>query len=430
MNTPKMNYHALRIGWYSDKYFLRTQEILMKDNYDKKVYYQYFPRKDNIVVCGIDHCIDMFEKCIGYYEDRLQAWDVFNEMQSIDLYSCNAKDLKRFWEMRELLNSLWISTYDEMDIWAMKDGDLVDEKDPVIGIIGNPKYFAHLETPTLGVLAQMSAVATSVRRATSHLKDNQSLLFFPARFRHYASQAPDGAACVVGGAKAMSTDANGEYWGYNGIGTIPHLLIAAYWGDTAQAALKFDEIIDPKVNRVILVDWDNDCIGTSLKVITAFLHKHMMGGRSIAKFDNVDECKRILRDYRHELYHVIGSGKGKVFGVRFDTSGSLIDKSLNPHLLFGVNYPLVKMARETFDELGLKDLKIVVSGGFDEEKLKLFNRADAPYDMVGIGSSIVNKFTVDFTADAVKLDNQPNAKVGRKLLDWSKMSEVHKRKVL
>ncbi|MEN6379441.1 MAG: nicotinate phosphoribosyltransferase, partial [Methanofastidiosum sp.] len=61
MNRPKMNYHALRIGWYSDKYFLRTQEILMKDNYDKKVYYQYFPRKDNIVVCGIDHCIDIFE---------------------------------------------------------------------------------------------------------------------------------------------------------------------------------------------------------------------------------------------------------------------------------------------------------------------------------------------------------------------------------
>jgi len=88
------------------------------------------------------------------------------------------------------------------------------------------------------------------------------------------------------------------------------------------------------------------------------------------------------------------------------------------------------MARETFDELGLKDLKIVVSGGFDEEKLKLFNRADAPYDMVGIGSSIVNKFTVDFTADAVMLDGQRNAKVGRSLLDWSKMSEVHRRKGL
>ena len=402
----------------------------MKDNYDKKVYYQYFPRKDNIVVCGIDHCIDIFEKCTGYYTDREKAWKLFQDMQDIDVYNCDISSLKRFYDLGCELDLLWKSTYYEMDIWAMHDGDLVDEKDPVIGIIGNPKYFAHLETPTLGVLAQMSAVATSVRRATSHLKDNQSLLFFPARFRHYASQAPDGAACVVGGAKAMSTDANGEYWGYNGIGTIPHLLIAAYWGDTAQAALKFDEIIDPKVNRVILVDWDNDCIGTSLKVITAFLHKHMMGGRSIAKFDNVDECKRILRDYRHELYHVIGSGKGKVFGVRFDTSGSLIDKSLNPHLLFGVNYPLVKMARETFDELGLKDLKIVVSGGFDEEKLKLFNRADAPYDMVGIGSSIVNKFTVDFTADAVKLDNQPNAKVGRKLLDWSKMPEVHKRKVL
>jgi nicotinic acid phosphoribosyltransferase len=50
--------------------------------------------------------------------------------------------------------------------------------------------------------------------------------------------------------------------------------------------------------------------------------------------------------------------------------------------------------------------------------------------MVGIGSSIVNKFTVDFTADAVMLDGQRNAKVGRSLLDWSKMSEVHRRKGL
>ena len=39
--------------------------------------------------------------------------------------------------------------------------------------------------------------------------------------------------------------------------------------------------------------------------------------------------------------------------------------------------------------------------------------------MFGIGSSIVNKFTVDFTADAVTLDGKPNAKIGRGLMNWS-----------
>jgi nicotinate phosphoribosyltransferase len=350
-------------------------------------------------------------------------------MQSIDVYNCSLEWLKIFHQLNNRLDFLWCSTYDDLDIWARKDGDEVEDMEPIIGVIGNPKWFAHLETPTLGVLAQMSAVATSVRRAKSILNEDQSLLFFPARFRHYVSQAPDGAACVVGGGKAMSTDANGEYWGYSGIGTIPHLLIAAYWGDTAKAAIKFDEIIDPKVNRVILVDWENDCIGTSLKVVAMFLQKFLMNRSSYATFKTVDEAKRLLRDYRQSIYHVIGSGKGKVFGVRFDTSGSLIDKSLAPHELPGVNYTLVKQARMTFDELGLQDLKIVVSGGFDEEKLERFKKYEAPYDMVGIGSSIVNKFTVDFTADAVMLEGQPNAKVGRELLDWSKMTEVKRRKV-
>ncbi|MBA7541287.1 hypothetical protein ES705_33594 [subsurface metagenome] len=44
----------------------------------------------------------------------------------------------------------------------------------------------------------------------------------------------------VGG---VSTDAQGEWWGSEGLGTIPHGLIAAYNGDTVKATLKFAEII-------------------------------------------------------------------------------------------------------------------------------------------------------------------------------------------
>ena len=431
--TPKINVHALRIGYYSDKYFLRTQEILMKDNYDHYVHYQYFPRK-NCVVCGINQVLQILESCVGYYKDRKEAWDIFDYMRKIDIYNCPTGELLEFAKYKNLLDELWVSKSSEIEVFSLSEGVSVENMEPVIGIIGNPKYFAHLETPTLGILAQQSAVATSVRKAVDAIGPDRNLLFFPARFRHYVSQAPDGYACSVGGVNMMSTDANGEYWGYNGIGTIPHLLIAAYEGNTAMAAIKFDEIIDPSVNRIILVDWDNDCVGTTLNTIAAYMIRLMepifsnrsYRGIQIGKFPtNPDLSRHLIRDYSHVVNQVIGKGKGKIFGVRFDTSGSLIDKSLpKSNENFGVNPRLVFEAREQFNELGLEDLKIIVSGGFDQEKIEYFNKFQAPYDMIGIGSSIVNKFTVDFTADAVTLDGSKNAKVGRHLFDWGRMNAV------
>ena len=82
---------------------------------------------------------------------------------------------------------------------------------------------------------------------------------------------------------------------------------------------------------------------------------------------------------------------------------------------YGVCTDLVFKAKEIFDEIGLHDLKIIVSGGFNIDKIKMFQKMETPVDMFGIGSSIVNQFTVDFTADAVTLDGKPNAKIGRGL---------------
>ena len=431
--TPKININALRIGYYTDKYFLRTQEILVKDKFQDKVHYQYFPRKD-CVVCGIPQVLQILKECVGYYSDRERAWKLFNEMQQIDLYDSKSTepDGEFFIGLKRDLNELWISKYNDIEVFAIEEGSEVKDMEPVIGIIGNPAWFAHLETPTLGVLAQQSAVATSVRRALSKLDPSKNLYFFPARFRHYMSQAADGYASVIAGGKDMSTDANGEYWGYTGLGTIPHLLIAAYGGDTALAALKFDEYIDPKVNRIILVDWDNDCIGTTVECVVAFLRRgkeepYIPYERNAAEQylkGSYQPPEQYLRDYMHQIQEVIGEGKGKIYGVRFDTSGSLWDRSVSkvPGTT-GVSPELVIKAREKFDSLGLKDLKIMVSGGFDEEKLGLFKKMRVPYDVVGIGSSIVNKFTVDFTADAVMLNGKQCAKVGRSLQDWSRMKK-------
>lgn len=427
-NFSKINYHAHRIGYYADKYFLRTQEILIKDKYEGIVHYQYFPRKD-CIVCGIDHVIQLLKNCIGYYKDRDLAWELFKEMQAIDIYNCSDDELKQFKLLKDQLENLWVSEYHSCKVFAVKEGSHVKNMEPVIGIIGNPKYFIHLETATLGVLAQQSAVATSVRRVIDNLNENQTMLFFPARFRHYNSQAPDGYAASIGGGKLMSTDANGEYWGYNGIGTIPHALIAAYGGNTAYAAYKFDEMIDPSISRTILVDWDNDCIKTTLEVILMMINVSLYTLETSIK----NSCllnrekprytlEKLCRDYSHIIPTVIGEGKGKIAGVRFDTSGSQTDFGINQWGEKGVCKELVYTARKVFDELNMKDLKIIVSGGFDDAKIGEFK--NVPYDMVGIGSSIVNKFTVDFTADAVMLNGLANAKIGRKLMDWTNLCKI------
>lgn len=410
----------------------------MKDDYNHKVHYQYFPRKD-CVVCGINQVLQIFDSCIGYFKDRSEAWKAFQDMQKIDVYTCSKSEIIYFHDLNKWLDSQWINKRGECEILAMAEGFKAFNMEPVIGIIGNPKYFAHLETPTLGILAQQSAVATSVRNVVNKLRNNQTMMFFPARFRHYNSQAPDGYAAAVGGISTLSTDANGEYWGYSGMGTIPHLLIAAYGGNTALAALKFDENIDPNVDRVILVDWDNDVIKTTLEVVLVAYESSVRARGLMGYSGSMEGYCNLLRE--EKLYQLvkrirdavnigeaIGKGKGKIFGVRFDTSGTLVDNSLYPNSYYGVCSELVKTARKTFDEIGLNNLKIIVSGGFDYEKIERFQGKnillppETPVDSFGIGSSIVNKFSVDFTADAVTLDDKPNAKVGRGLLEWKRMN--------
>ena len=50
---------------------------------------------------------------------------------------------------------------------------------------------------------------------------------------------------------------------------MPHALIAAYDGSTVLATEKFADHIAPSVKLVTLVDFDNDCVGTSLDVARA-----------------------------------------------------------------------------------------------------------------------------------------------------------------
>jgi nicotinate phosphoribosyltransferase len=107
----------------------------------------------------------------------------------------------------------------------------------------------------------------------------------------------------------------------------------------------------------------------------------------------------------------------RLWGVRLDTSESMVDRSLWDELgdfkPTGVNERLVRKVREALDRDGFERVKIVVSGGFDAERIRAFEERGVPVDSYGIGSSLI-RGSNDYTADVVLTDGRPSAKAGRR----------------
>lgn len=222
----------IRSGWYSDKYFVRTREILLKDNHHPWVLMQIFAKKGGII-CGLDEAIAILKLCAD-----------------------NSENLR---------------------IKALYDGDEFSPWETVMTVEGDYASFAHLETVYLGVIARRTGVATAVKKVVK-VAQGKTVLFFPARFDHYSLQTGDGYAAFISGALGVSTDANAAWWGREAFGTVPHGLIAAYNGNTVKACLAFDEYMPKEIKSIALVDFENDSVKTSLEVARA-LKERLWGVR-------------------------------------------------------------------------------------------------------------------------------------------------------
>ena len=273
--------------------------------------------------------------------------------------------------------------WDTLTVHALHDGDRIEPWETVLTIEGDYTLFAHLETVYLGTLARRTLIATNTTRVLE-AANGKPVIFMAARHDHHRVQTGDGYAAFVAGALigapvGVTSDAQASWWGGRGIGTVPHSLIAAYGGNTVLAATKFAEWATPDFNIVVLVDFENDSVRTALEVARA------LGPR--------------------------------LWGVRLDTSGQLVDRSLWNELgdfdPRGVNERLVWKVREALDADGFERVKIVVSGGFTVEKIEAFEAKGVPVDSYGVGSSLIRGEN-DFTADIVLTDGRESAKVGRR----------------
>jgi nicotinate phosphoribosyltransferase len=248
----------------------------------------------------------------------------------------------------------------EETVRCMPEGTVFTDYEPVMVIEGKYLNFGIYETSILGFLCHSSGIATKAARCKLAAGD-RSVFNFGAR-RVHPVIAPMVERCAfIGGADGVSTIAGAEAIGLEPVGTIPHALILIM-GDTVKATKAFNEIIKPGVSRISLIDTFND-----------------------EKFEAIKVCEAL--------------GKS-LFGVRLDT----------PSSRRGDFKKILEEVRWELDIRGYKDIKLVVSGGLDENDIIELN---CIADAYGIGTSISGARTIDFSMDIVEIEGEKIAKRGK-----------------
>ena len=343
----------------------------------------------------------------------------------------------------------FINTSDHLEVWAVHDGVTVDSDgdplnvQPVLRVRGRYRDFAMLETPTLGILTRASRVATNVYETLVAAR-GKPVLFFPARFDVHEVQAADGYAYNIAVQRFnmdyagtlgpfVSTDAQGDWWGGAGGGTVAHAAIASFLGDTCRGHAGLRARCCPvSIPRIALVDFNNDCVGNSLLVCQAHVRPLPRAGATPGKPEEAE---------RYRLY-----------GVRLDTGGNLRDVSVpaagRPRPGSGrqpaPGLPGAPGAGSAPGKTGTcppagasapasycREVKIVVSGGFTPEKIRRFEKLSVPVDIYAVGSALFDNHgatVTDYTADVVRVKVHGEwvdmAKIGRRPCDNPDLERV------
>lgn len=254
-----------------------------------------------------------------------------------------------------------------VDVYAMPEGsvfyhdDYTGIREPVMYIEGPYGEFCLLETPLLGLLCQASGVATKAARVKK-VAEEKLVLAFGIRRMHPALSPMLDRAAYIGGCDGVSSLSGAKITGTKPMGTMPHALIIAF-GDQVKAWKAFDEVMPRDVPRVALID--------------------------------------TYYDEKAEAIMAVDALKQRLHGVRLDTPGSRK----------GNFAEIVREIRWELDVRGYKHVKIFVSGGLNEESIRILS--DAGAEAFGVGTSISNAPTIDFAMDIVEMKGKPVAKRGK-----------------
>jgi nicotinate phosphoribosyltransferase len=281
-----------------------------------------------------------------------------------------AKNLPEKWPwaiFAGLEEAMYLMKHLPIRVRAMKEGSVFYSYEPVMEIEGRYQDFCVYETAILGLICQASGVATKAARFKK-LAGKNLVVSFGARRMHPILAPMIERNAYIGGCDGVAVVKSGELIGEDPTGTMPHALIICF-GSTVDALKAYDQVLEPKIKRVALID--------------TFLDE---------KFECLNAAEAL--------------GK-KLFAVRFDTPGSRR----------GNFYRILEECRWELDMRGYNHIKFYASGGIKEEDVPVLNPV---VDGYGIGTSISNAPVVDYAMDIMEVEGRPRAKRGK----WSGTKRV------
>ena len=256
-------------GFYSANYFLKSNKIVKTYEPNHIVTMQWFQRKDNVMLCGIDEAIAL-----------------------LHTFAVNPENL---------------------EILALNDGDIINANEPVLKVTGKYEDFGFLESVIDGILARRSSVATNVKEVLD-VANGTPVFSMADRQDDYLTQVGDGYATYVAGITKISTDAQGYWWGGKGMGTMPHALIQVCGGDIVRAAEIYHATF-PNEKVTALIDYNNNVVhdsvmlakhlGETLNAVRVDTSKslidHYFDDKDTSGFDPHGVCKELIFALREEL---------------------------------------------------------------------------------------------------------------------------------
>lgn len=252
-------------------------------------------------------------------------------------------------EVVELLKGRRVTLY------AMPEGTVFYENEPIMVIEGPYVEFAALETAILGIARHYSSISTKAARIKKAAGD-KPCFFFGARALHPAIQPMADRAAYIGGCDGVATVLGAEMLGIKPSGTMPHALMIifrAVRGDHTLAWVWFDKVMPDDVPRIVLAD--------------TFL------------------------DEREEALLAAGLLRGRLYGIRLDTPGSRR----------GDMRRIVEEVKWTLALHGHGSVKIFVSGGLDESQVYALRDVA---DGFGVGTAIAFPPSIDISMDIVEVE--------------------------
>jgi len=350
---------------FTDKYFLRSKEILENEGLNPEIAVKVFAR-GNGEVAGLEEAEAIIDK--------------YSESSDTELYITEAETFE---------------TKDPLMVLKGPAQDVIDLETMYLGALSHGLTDTHPDYETVDA----QEFGETVREVTEIY--DVPLLEFGARHYHWSDTADLAQAAYENGAVATSTDIGAETFGEEGVGTTPHaltIILGEEYG-REQATKKTGELfhrnMPESIPRTVLVDTWNQEIDDALEVAKYF------EDQGVENYGfRVDTC-----------------------GENLAQGGQPFDPGAEPYETGkGVRIESVKALKDRLIDEGFEDADIVLSSGFgNPEKAEAFHKANKRYeeehetllfDAVGAGSFSNG---IHATADIYEVNGEAMAKKGREV---------------